>query len=140
MADPAPVLDELAAELRRAVDDAASTVPSVTSRDWTGDSAVACRVGGDDDGSKQWNYAVRLSFDADSTEVVAAARTRLEARGFLIRERPASGSEVGWTALKEGASISVRAGSDPSLGSAVSMVGVTACVFVDGSVDTTNPA
>ncbi len=134
--DPGQVLDGLAVELRRALDDAAASVPAVTRRDVTGDDAVACSVGRADDGSQQWNYALRLLFDGDPAGAAAAVRARLESAGFTIREDAGS---LRWTALREGASISSTAGTDASLGSGMSLVGVTACVSPEGAVDATDP-
>jgi hypothetical protein len=133
--DPDQVLEGHAAELRRAVDDAAAAVPAVNRRDLTGDDSVGCYVGLDDDGSQQWSYSLRLLVDGDPAEASAVARARLEAAGFAIRDNAAS---LSWTAQRDGASINSNAGSDPSIGSGMTLGGVTACVSPEGAVDTTN--
>jgi hypothetical protein len=84
-ADQQAVLDQLAGELRETVDALAAQVPEVQRRDLTGDSAAACSVGADDDGTQQWIYGVRLVYDADPEAVAKAARDLLTQRGFTLR-------------------------------------------------------
>lgn len=145
MADQNQVLTELAAELRETVDALAALVPAVTFGGSTGDSAGPCFIYDEDDGTtQQWGYSFRFFFDGDPEMLGAAARQLLIDRGFMIRETQIRADPVSYTALRDGASITVNADPlDPSTGktgSAVVFVGNSACVAPDGTVDTTNPS
>lgn len=139
VAEQSEVLAQLAAELRDTVDALSALVPAVTFRGRTGNRAVACFVGAEDDGTKQWNYAFRIFFDGDPEELGQAAERLLLDRGFRLRENIAGRQgPVSFTALRDGASILVSSGPD-DVGSAVVFSGASACVAPDGTVDRTNP-
>ena len=135
-ADQQAVLVQLAGELRETVDALAAQVPGVQRRDLTGDSAAACFVGADDDGTQQWIYGVRLVYDADPEAVAKAARDLLTQRGFTLREN-AGQTPLPVTALREGAAIAVR-GAEQDGSRFIGFVGSSACVGPDGTVDRTD--
>ena len=140
MADQEAELSRTAALLRTDLDALSALVPSPRESFAPEDGEMDCRVGGDDDGSKQWVYAPRFFYPGPGAAVVEQAAAELERRGYVVGQRAASDRESSFTAVKDGAAVTVRDGplpSDPA--SAVVFVGYGPCVAADGTVSTRNP-
>lgn len=140
MADQATELSRAATLLRTDLDALSALVPSPDESSPPEDRAVDCRVGGDDDGSKQWVYAPRFFYPGPGAAVVEQAAAELERRGYTVGQRASSNRESSFTAVKDGAAVTVRDGPLPSdPGSAVAFLGYGPCVAADGTVSTRNP-
>lgn len=129
-------LTRLAADLRATVNDLTGPLSAhTTHRYLTGDEPSTCHLGDDADGPQHWTYSVSLDLSLDdSGPTIRNAAATLQAQGWSVRENPTNPGEVDLTAQKNGASIGMAGGSRPS--SNVVFQGFTACVYPDGTIDT----
>ncbi len=139
MADQTTQLSQAFSGLRADVDALLESVPAPTESFAPEDRAVSCGVGSDD-GSTQWVYSPGFRYAGPGAAVVEPAAAELERRGYTVGRRSTSAEESSFTAVKEGAAITVRDGPLPDEpGSAVVFLGYGPCVGTDGTVDTRNP-
>jgi hypothetical protein len=132
VADPETVLNQLAAELRAKVDALTKDVKT-TFRGVTGNDSGVCGTPTHNRWPRQWGYGQRLFLtEPDSRPTARQMAQMLRAEGWTQRTDLDDGSELMLTLQKDGTAIGINAGST---GGGLAVVGDSACVNADGTVD-----
>jgi hypothetical protein len=132
VADPEAVLNQLTAELRARIDALTAGVKT-TYRGTTGNQSMVCHLPNENEWPQQWNYAQRLFVtEPDSRPTARQMAQILRAEGWTQRTDLDDGSELMLTLQKDGTAIGINA---ESTGGGLAVVGDSACVNADGTVD-----
>ncbi len=132
MADPEAVLNQLAAELRTRIDALTAGVKP-TYRGTTGNESGVCGTPTGKRWPRQWNYSQRLFLtEPDSRGTARQLAEKLRADGWIVATHLDTATDLELTIQKGGAVISINAGST---GGGLAVVGDSACVNADGTVD-----
>jgi hypothetical protein len=132
VADPETVLNQLAAELRAEVDALTKDVKT-TFRGVTGNDSGVCGTPTHNRWPRQWGYGQRLFLtEPDSRPTAHRLAETLRAQGWTVGTHRDDGANLELTIQKDGAVISINA---ESTGGGLAVVGDSACVNADGTVD-----
>ena len=132
VADPEAVLNQLATELRTRIETLTAGLKT-TYRGVTGNQPMVCRVPNGHEWPQQWNYAQRLFLtEPDSRGTARQLAEKLRADGWTVATHLDTATDLELTIQKDGAVISINAWSS---GGGLAVVGDSACVNADGTVD-----